>query len=155
MNIYVYDEYIRGNWKGNVAMGKYVLLVEDYHPTSHMLQALLELKGYAVRPARDGLEALQHVEIEPPGIILLDLKMPSMDGYAFLEALERRECGMRVPVIVLTADSFAGPELARKAVKIFYKPLHFGPLLATIAQYCSAMPEPDRLNGLQPSLAAQ
>jgi two-component system chemotaxis response regulator CheY len=117
-------------------MGKYVLLVEDYRPTSHMLQALLELKGYTVRPALDGLEALQQIVIEIPALILLDLKMPSMDGYAFLDALERRRGEFSVPVLVLTADSFAGPGLAHKVVKIFYKPLRFGPLLAAIEQFC-------------------
>jgi CheY-like chemotaxis protein len=127
---------MRDNWKGKVVMGKYVLLVEDYRPTAHMLQALLELKGYTVRPVLDGLEALQQIAIEIPAVILLDLKMPSMDGNAFLNAFEHRGPAFSAPVLVLTADSFAGPRLAHKAVKIFYKPLRFGPLLTAIEQFC-------------------
>ncbi len=134
-------------------MKKDVLLVEDYRPTSHMLQTLLELKGYKVRLALDGLEALQQIEVKIPGVILLDLKMPSMDGYAFLDALERQEEGTSIPVLVITADSFAGPELAHRRVKIFYKPLCFGPLLATLEQFCKPEQKENPRNRLQTALA--
>ena len=66
-----------------------------------MLREFLVAEGYDVRVARDGLDALDSVTKRPPAVILLDMKMPRMDGWRFAEELRRR--GLHVPVIVMTA----------------------------------------------------
>jgi CheY-like chemotaxis protein len=115
---------------------KHVLLVEDYPAVQAMLTAWLKLQGYSVSPAHNGLEALLSLESRLPCLILLDLKMPNMDGYTFLEALERRKFLSSIPVIVLTADMRAASALAQKPVDILFKPFKFDLLLSTMQKYC-------------------
>ena len=67
------------------------------------LSQALTLSGWSVREAADGREALQLLDAERPSVILLDLLMPNMDGFAFLDELRRRPGGETIPVIVVTA----------------------------------------------------
>jgi CheY-like chemotaxis protein len=115
---------------------KHVLLVEDYPAVQAMLVAWLNMQGYSVSPAYNGLEALRSLDSKPPCLILLDLKMPNMDGYTFLEVLEQRKFPSSIPVIVLTADLRAASELAQKPVDILFKPFKFDLLLSTMQKYC-------------------
>src|SRR5258708_788202 len=71
--------------------------------TSSMLQRTLEREGWQVDQAQNGKVGLAKLDASVPALILLDLMMPEMDGFEFLEALRRRENGNRVPVIVITA----------------------------------------------------
>lgn len=66
-----------------------------------MLREFLIAEGYDVSVARDGIDALDSVTRRPPAVILLDMKMPRMDGWRFAAELRRR--GLDVPVIVMTA----------------------------------------------------
>jgi len=84
-----------------------VLVVDDDKGLQESLQALLEMEGYAVAVAGDGLEALQKLEDSQPAVILLDLMMPRMNGHEFLEELQRRGRRPAIPIIVLTADGHA------------------------------------------------
>ncbi len=69
-------------------VSKKVLVVEDEQALSAAYKIILESAGYQVQTAFDGKEALNEVAKEDPDIILLDLKMPRMDGIAFLEAYQ-------------------------------------------------------------------
>jgi CheY-like chemotaxis protein len=82
-----------------------VLVVEDDAPTRELLRRLLEKEGWRVDQATNGREALAAVERSLPSLILLDLMMPEMDGFEFLEEMRRRGGGRRVPVIVVTAKT--------------------------------------------------
>lgn len=84
-----------------------VLVVDDDPGLQEALEAILELEGYDVRTARDGLDALEQVQAGLPDLIVLDLMMPRMDGYAFARELEERGLRSQVPIIVLTADGRA------------------------------------------------
>lgn len=76
-----------------------LLVVDDDPMMLELLVTRLELAGYAVSTARDGLEALRRVhEYRPQGVIL-DINMPRLDGFGVLEQLNTR----RWPVLVLTA----------------------------------------------------
>lgn len=88
-------------------MNQTVLIVEDDLGLQETLEAILDYEGYTVCIAGDGLEALQKLEAVTPSVILLDLMMPRMDGFAFLEALEVRGLRHAFPIILLTADSRA------------------------------------------------
>ena len=80
-----------------------VLVVDDEPNFRLQMRRALEEDGWAVREAADGCEALDAVEQVIPRLILLDLVMPVMDGYAFLEALRGKPGCASIPVIVLTA----------------------------------------------------
>ncbi len=117
-------------------MVKHVMIVEDHIEIQMILRTRLELAGYSTSCARDGLEALELLENVTPDVILLDLGLPRMDGYAFLATLEQRKLIVSFPVIVLTADKQAALKLADKPVKVFTKPFSFHHLVAAI-QMCN------------------
>lgn len=77
-----------------------VLIAEDDLPLQETLKLHLEMKGYDVRTAVNGQEALEAIDAKTPDILLLDLLMPIMDGYQVLEALQER--GAHFPTLVMT-----------------------------------------------------
>ncbi len=82
-----------------------VLVVDDDADTRLRLRHVLERHGWSVAEAHDGQDALEHVARALPRVILLDLAMPVMDGFEFIERLRQRPgCGT-VPVVVLTSLS--------------------------------------------------
>jgi CheY-like chemotaxis protein len=64
---------------------------------------MLEKEGWTVREAEHGRLALARLEEERPELILLDLMMPEMDGFTFLETLRQQEAWRSIPIIVVTA----------------------------------------------------
>jgi two-component system response regulator MprA len=94
-------------------MSATILIVDDDYGLRATLQAVLEDEGYTVTTAVDGLDALAKLEGETPGLILLDLGMPRLDGYDLAEELVRRGLRPAVPVVVLTADGRAAEKAAR------------------------------------------
>jgi DNA-binding response OmpR family regulator len=74
---------------------------------------LLEKEGLKVHEAGDGRAALIRLDEEWPGLILLDLLMPGMDGFVFLGELQRRAEGRLVPVVVLTAKDLTSADYQR------------------------------------------
>jgi type II secretory ATPase GspE/PulE/Tfp pilus assembly ATPase PilB-like protein/CheY-like chemotaxis protein len=83
--------------------GVTVLLVEDEEPLRRVMRDLLERDGFTVAEARDGIQALDQVDRHAPDIILLDLNLPKVDGYAVLQQLRSRPATRDIPVVVLTA----------------------------------------------------
>lgn len=79
-----------------------ILVVDDSWLTRRALKNMLEDGGHGVLEASNGLEALTMVDAHCPEIIILDLLMPEMDGFALLGELKKR--GSKIPVIVVTAD---------------------------------------------------
>jgi PAS domain S-box-containing protein len=90
-----------------------VLVVEDDEGTRQVLRKSLTKQGWAVAEAADGREALRRVAEQPPGLILLDLMMPEMDGFEFLEDLRRHEAWREIPVVILTAKDLTPAERQR------------------------------------------
>jgi CheY-like chemotaxis protein len=79
------------------------LIVEDDVTTREMLRRVLVADGWEVGEAGNGREALDRLESEPAQLILLDLLMPEMDGFAFLAALRAKPEFTITPIIVITA----------------------------------------------------
>jgi len=79
------------------------LMVEDDPVTRAMLRRMLESDGWSVEEAANGREALACVERRRPGLIVLDLMMPEMDGFEFLAEMRLREQWRSIPVVVVTA----------------------------------------------------
>lgn len=83
-------------------MSESVLVVEDDQDLSGLLELLLVDAGYRVRLAGDGRAALARVQEEMPGVILLDMRMPVMNGWEFAREFRAR-FGRACPVVVVTA----------------------------------------------------
>jgi len=90
-----------------------VLIVEDHPETREMLRRTLEKAGWAVAEASNGRVGLERMATTQPKLILLDLMMPEMDGFEFLEALRREGHPRRVPVIVITAKELTDEDRRR------------------------------------------
>jgi CheY-like chemotaxis protein len=73
-----------------------------------VLRTLLELEGYRVRTVTNGLSGLALVRAEVPDLILLDMRMPAMDGWSSIGACGRSPRQPRSPVVVMTADHQSG-----------------------------------------------
>jgi CheY-like chemotaxis protein len=114
---------------------KTILVVDDDGDLRELLRLLLESAGYAVETARDGREALQRVTAHPPAVVLLDMKMPVMNGWQFAEAL-RRDFNHRVPIVVVTAAEDARKSAQEVDAEGFLgKPFDLDDVLAAVARY--------------------
>ena len=111
------------------------VLVVDDAGIRDLLDLALAEAGYAVALAADGAAALAMVDAVAPDVILLDMRMPVLDGWAFTEAYRRRP-GRRVPIVVMTAVRDA-PEHAAQIAATGYlaKPFDLAELLACVARY--------------------
>jgi urea transport system substrate-binding protein len=90
--------------------GAHILVVDDDLDMQDVMALALEAGDYQVCRASNGQEALERVEACAPDLILLDMRMPVMDGWAFAAELRRRH-GHRIPVVVCTGRR--GREAAR------------------------------------------
>jgi CheY-like chemotaxis protein len=123
-----------------VGTGRGSLLIIDDEPDA--LEAVFELfkaEGYDVRVAGNGREALSLLgDGVSPCLILLDLRMPEMDGWGFCEALLEDPVHSRIPIAIVTASA-AVDYLPRRNVDagMFVKPVDFRRLLRTVRRFCS------------------
>jgi two-component system, cell cycle response regulator DivK len=89
--------------------GKPVILIADDRASSReLLRTVLERTGYDVIDAEDGEAAVERARTGNPDLILLDLQMPKLDGYAVLAALRSEERFRTLPVLALTASAMSG-----------------------------------------------
>src|SRR3712207_8020654 len=79
----------------------HVLVVDDDPDIRELVQAALIVEGYQVAGAANGAEALAQIMAAPPAVVLLDMRMPVLDGWGVARAL--REQGLTVPVVMMTA----------------------------------------------------
>jgi CheY-like chemotaxis protein len=85
-----------------------ILLVEDNELNRDMLSRRLARKGYAVVCALDGLEAVTLAELERPDLILMDLRLPELDGWEATRRIKSAPATQSIPIIALTAHAMAG-----------------------------------------------
>jgi PAS domain S-box-containing protein len=90
-----------------------VLIVDDDPECRELVRRNLEAEGWRVTEAADGEAGLRMVAADPPALVLLDLMMPGVDGFAFLEEFPKRFPGGRTPVIVLTAKDLTADDYTR------------------------------------------
>ncbi len=113
-----------------------ILIVEDDADIRETLQHLLEASGYRAAPASNGQVALDLIDtIGKPCLILLDLMMPVMDGWAFLTALDQDDALVEVPIVIVSAytDKVASLERAQQILK---KPVDIHALMEVVRQHC-------------------
>jgi CheY-like chemotaxis protein len=108
-----------------------IVIVDDEKNFWNLLEGLLSEEGHEVETATNGAEALAAVEQAHPDLMLLDLHMPILDGFAVLEHLRRS--GRTFPVVVVTARSdLTETALAQGAARVLTKPLDVNALLEAI-----------------------
>ncbi|MFN8634965.1 MAG: response regulator [Chloroflexota bacterium] len=86
------------------------LVVEDDPATREMLRRMLEREGWTVQEAASGRLGLERVAASPPDLILLDLMMPDLDGFGFVERLRASPAWRSIPVLVVTARDLTSEE---------------------------------------------
>jgi CheY-like chemotaxis protein len=110
---------------------RYVLVVDDEPDIRATVSAMLEIEGYEVAEAANGADALRQLEEHQPDVILLDMRMPILDGWGFAAELRRR--GHRTPIVVMTAARDAAHWAAEIAAAAFVaKPFGYDDLIAAV-----------------------
>src|SRR5262249_60082817 len=84
-------------------MPEKILVVDDMPVNVKLLADLLTVKGYAVVTASGGAEALEKIDKEQPGLVLLDVMMPGMSGYDVCRKIRQNTATAMLPVIMVTA----------------------------------------------------
>ncbi len=84
-------------------VSKDVLVVEDEAYLCELIGDVIESEGHTVRKASNGLEALDRIRERKPQLVLLDLMMPIMDGWEFMEALRANPEWDGMPIVIITA----------------------------------------------------
>jgi len=111
-----------------------ILVVDDDPEILAMLRDFLESEGLAVRTAANGAEALDALDDVAPALILLDMRMPVLDGWAFAERFHER--ALTYPIVVMTAAESArrwAEEIG--ATDYIAKPFDVNELLETIERH--------------------
>jgi CheY-like chemotaxis protein len=116
------------------AANRPILVVDDDPEILAMLRDFLEGEGMTVRTAENGAEALEALEELAPALILLDMRMPVLDGWGFAEQCRERQLGY--PIVVMTAAESArrwAEEIG--ATAYIAKPFDVNELLQTIERH--------------------
>jgi CheY-like chemotaxis protein len=121
-----------------------ILVVEDDEAIRGLVSDVLRDDGYHVSEASNGVEALEYVAGHRPDLIVLDLMMPVMDGWTFVEECRRKPCCSEVPIVVTSASH----DLSRTAERLrsfgvrtcLAKPFDVEGLLALVERYAPAAP---------------
>jgi CheY-like chemotaxis protein len=109
-----------------------VLVVEDEFDLRSLLAKVLAEFGYDVATAADGVEAIRIIQTQPPDILLLDLVMPGMDGWAFLESAEQSSLLDGMPIGIFSAVTAAHAAVPKRANCMIAKPFDLDELLAAV-----------------------
>ncbi|HZU87564.1 MAG TPA: response regulator [Anaerolineaceae bacterium] len=133
----------------NIPFGP-ILVVEDTPNIRELLEVTLRFKGYPVITARNGQEAIEKIAGERPALVITDILMPKMDGYALAYNLRRNPLTSQIPIIFVSA-TYVTPDDKRFAlslggVRFIEKPIDTEDFLLTVAeiltQGISTVPRP-------------
>ena len=114
-------------------MGKRILVVDDDPVGGFLMESRLQKEGFDVQRAQNGEHGLNLAQSYRPELIILDVEMPSMNGYTFVGEKNKNDMIKDIPVIVLTAHEENKNIFARKGVKHYLvKPVNFDLLFAAI-----------------------
>jgi two-component system cell cycle response regulator DivK len=85
-----------------------ILVIEDNEQNIYLLTFMLEKRGHVVIQARDGQEGIETARQRNPDLILLDIQLPVMDGYAVAENLKKHPQTRHIPVVAVTSYAMVG-----------------------------------------------
>jgi CheY-like chemotaxis protein len=115
-----------------------ILIVEDIPHILELLEVTLKFKGYDVVTARNGDEALDYITTEQPALILTDILMPKLDGYALAQRVRSDPATRHIPIIFVSATFITEEDkqfaLSLGAVRFLEKPIEASELLLTVAE---------------------
>jgi len=96
-----------------------IAIIEDNPDAARLIRRILQAQGdYLIEEARDGLEGLMLIQEKRPNLVILDLMMPGLDGFAIVDAMKKDGRLQDVPVIVITAKELSAIERERLDGKI-------------------------------------
>ncbi|HEX9829479.1 MAG TPA: response regulator [Bacteroidota bacterium] len=117
---------------------KHILVVDDEPAWISAITLVLQSKGYMVKSASSGSEALMTLKQYTPDLILSDVRMPDMNGFDFLDSLRKNPAVASTPVVFLSAiDDFHARKVARElgAVDYILKPVDEQDMLSALEKY--------------------
>lgn len=122
-----------------------ILVVEDMPQIRGLLEVTLRFEGYPVVSASDGLEALDIIATQHPSMIITDILMPNMDGYALVYQLRKNPETQHIPIVFLSATYVTKEDkdfaLSLGAVKFLEKPVDTADFLLTIGEILAEGPD--------------
>jgi CheY-like chemotaxis protein len=89
-------------------MGPRVLLIDDNRPSLELMRYLLNAFGYTPLEARDGVDGLEAIRRERPDLVLCDIDLPSLDGYALAGRAKADPAIRHIPLVAVTALAMVG-----------------------------------------------
>jgi CheY-like chemotaxis protein len=123
----------------DVLRGRNVMVVDDDMRNIFALSSVLERRGMAVLTAGTGREAISMLESTPDvAIVLMDIMMPEMDGYATMQVIRQNSSFRRLPIIALTAKAMKGDRekcLEAGASEYLAKPVNTEQLLSALRMW--------------------
>jgi len=121
-----------------------ILIVEDIPYLLELMEVTLKYKGYPVITARDGDHALGVIAVERPALILTDILMPKLDGFAFAHKVRNNPKTSDIPIIFVSATYLSEEDkafaLSLGAVRFLEKPVEAEELLLTVAEVLNQDP---------------
>src|SRR5687768_14476602 len=94
-----------------------ILVVDDEPDIVRVVVKIMEARGHQVTTARDGVEALERIAIDPPDLLILDLNLPRLDGYEVCKRVKSDARTARMPVVMMTA-AYVSVEDARTGQRV-------------------------------------
>lgn len=128
-------------------MSPTILLIEDNEQNRYLVTFLLERHGYKVVPAIDGPKGIAAAPALQPHLILLDIQLPAMDGYAVAQALRTLEPIRETPIVAVTSYAMVGDRekaLAAGCNGYIEKPINPKTFVAEIARFISSARAPNQ-----------
>jgi two-component system cell cycle response regulator DivK len=119
--------------------GEQILVVEDNPKNMTLLRDVLRATGYRTLEASTGGQALKLATKHGPALVLMDIRLPDMDGVEALSRLRMDERTARIPVLAVTAQAMKGDSERFKEAGFdgyLSKPVDIDELLATVEQHC-------------------
>src|SRR4051794_2118584 len=120
---------------------KKIIIVDDDRETREMLKMALELEGYEVSQAANGLRLISTLHVDRPDVILLDVMMSWIDGFELCRAIKQNPEYRDIPVVFISGRSDPSDVregLACGAAAYFVKPIDHSALLDTVAKLAEA-----------------
>ncbi len=116
-----------------------VFVVEDDPDFRELVRDVLSRAGFDVEVAEDGFAALSHIRRSIPDLMVLDLRMPNLDGVEVLKLLRSTEVGSRIPVVVTTGAT-VDATLRELASTVLQKPFAMADLVRAVSAFAPPSP---------------
>ncbi len=120
-----------------------ILVIEDNKQNLYLASFILEKHGYMVLQARDGRTGIRLARQEKPALILLDIQLPEMDGYAVAQELKRYPALNNIPIVAVTSYAMPGDRekaLASGCIGYLEKPINPDTFVSDVEKHLPIQP---------------